>query len=110
MLFSLYPTDSPQVREAVIEQVLTQPEKLLFTSLHIPESDGLLQYGEYLGELHRDHGVTFCGDVSPPPSASSASRWTRSAGCATGASPACASTTASALSRSAGSRRTSRSR
>lgn len=41
MLFSLYPTDSPQVREAVIEQVLTQPEKLLFTSLHIPESDGL---------------------------------------------------------------------
>lgn len=65
MLFSLYPTDSPQVREAVIEQVLTQPEKLLFTSLHIPEADGLAQYGEYLGELHRDHGVTFCGDVSP---------------------------------------------
>ena len=65
MLFSLYPTDDPQVRSAVLEQVLTQPERLVFTSFHIPESEGLLQYGEYLRGLHADHGLTFCGDVSP---------------------------------------------
>lgn len=65
MLFSLYPTDIPQVRQAVIDQILTQPERLVFTSLHIPESDGLLQYGQYLRGLHHEHGVTFCGDVSP---------------------------------------------
>lgn len=65
MQFSLYPTDSPQVREDVLQQAVTQPERLLFTSFHIPESDGLQQYGEYLRDLHRDHGVTFCGDVSP---------------------------------------------
>ncbi|MCW5953163.1 MAG: DUF871 family protein, partial [Propionibacteriaceae bacterium] len=65
MQFSLYPTDSPQARQDVLEQALAQPERLLFTSFHIPESDGLLHYGEYLRSLHRDHGVTFCGDVSP---------------------------------------------
>lgn len=65
MQFSIYPTDTAQVRRAVLEQAVSQPERLLFTSFHIPESDGLLQYGEYLSELHRDHGVTFCGDVSP---------------------------------------------
>ncbi|MEA5051927.1 MAG: MupG family TIM beta-alpha barrel fold protein [Propionicimonas sp.] len=65
MHFSLYPTDHPQVRADVIEQALTQPDRLLFTSFHIPESSELTQYGEYLRELHRDHGLTFCGDVSP---------------------------------------------
>lgn len=65
MQFSIYPTDTPQVRQAVLEQAVSQPERLLFTSFHIPESDGLPQYGEYLRALHRDHGLTFCGDVSP---------------------------------------------
>ncbi len=65
MLFSLYPTDTPQVRQDVVEQALSQPERLLFTSLHIPESDGLRQFGEYLRDLHVGHQLTFCGDVSP---------------------------------------------
>ncbi|MFT3861959.1 MupG family TIM beta-alpha barrel fold protein [Micropruina sp.] len=65
MLFSLYPTDSSQLRAAVVAQALAQPERLVFTSFHIPESEGLLAYGEYLRGLHEDHGLTFCGDVSP---------------------------------------------
>ncbi|MGC3953004.1 MAG: MupG family TIM beta-alpha barrel fold protein [Propionicimonas sp.] len=65
MQFSLYPTDDAAVRSAVLEQVLSQPERTVFTSFHIPESSDLTRYGEYLRDLHRTHGVTFCGDVSP---------------------------------------------
>ncbi len=66
MLFSIYPTDSLHARERVLEQADAQAvEPLVFTSFHIPESEGLLQYGAYLQALHRDRGLTFCGDVSP---------------------------------------------
>jgi hypothetical protein len=40
-------------------------ERLLFTSLHIPESQGLREYGEYLQSLHTRHGFSFCADISP---------------------------------------------
>lgn len=66
MLFSIYPTDSAGIRDAVVEQACAQPgERMVFTSLHIPESEGLHAYGAYLASLHRERGLTFCGDVSP---------------------------------------------
>lgn len=65
MQFSLYPTDGPHVRQAVLEQAITQDERLLFTSLHMPESERLPQFGEYLRDVHSELGVTFCADVSP---------------------------------------------
>lgn len=66
MLFSMYPTDPPQTRERVVAQASDQTaEQLVFTSFHIPEAEGLLRYGAYLQALHRDRGLTFCGDVSP---------------------------------------------
>lgn len=65
MLFSIYPTDAPELRAQVVDQVLTQSERLVFTSFHIPESEGIQQFGDYLGGLHREHGLTFCGDISP---------------------------------------------
>ena len=65
MLFSLYPTDTDQVRDAVVAAVRAQPERFVFTSLHIPESRGLHAFGDYLGQLHRSEGFEFCADISP---------------------------------------------
>lgn len=66
MLFSVYPTDAPDVRGAVVAQACElSPEPMLFTSLHLPESADLEGYGAVLTDLHRRHGVTFCADVSP---------------------------------------------
>jgi hypothetical protein len=65
MLHSLYPTDPPSVREAVIEQAVRRGDELMFTSLHLPEHDGLAEHGALLRDLHRAHGITFCGDISP---------------------------------------------
>lgn len=65
MLLSLYPTDTPQVREAVVDQAVRRGVGMLFTSLHLPEDDRLTEHGAVLTSLHRDHGLTFCGDISP---------------------------------------------
>lgn len=66
MLFSIYPTDTPAVRDAVIEQVLRgTDDRLIFTSLHLPEHESLDQFGRFLESLHREHAITFCGDISP---------------------------------------------
>lgn len=66
MLFSLYPTDPAAVRSAVIDQVLRRGgDGPVFTSLHLPESDGLAEWGGLLRDLHREHGLQFCGDISP---------------------------------------------
>lgn len=65
MLFSLYPTDDPDVRAAVVADAVRDPGALVFTSLHLPESRGLRAFGDYLRELHVTHGLTFCADVSP---------------------------------------------
>ena len=65
MLFSLYPTDTGQVRDAVVAAVRAQPEQVVFTSLHIPESRDLHAFGDYLGQLHRSEGFEFCADISP---------------------------------------------
>lgn len=66
MLFSLYPTDPPDVRSAVIAQArrLTS-EPTLFTSLHIPEADALEEFLDELASLHRDTGARFWADISP---------------------------------------------
>lgn len=66
MLFSLYPTDPPDVRAEVVESAArgTRP-RMVFTSLHIPESRGLRAFGDYLRELHTTRGLTFCADISP---------------------------------------------
>lgn len=66
MLFSLYPTDAPEVRRAVVSQAVALADRpLLFTSLHLPESADLDGYGAELTALHREHGVSFCADISP---------------------------------------------
>ncbi|MDR2372515.1 MAG: MupG family TIM beta-alpha barrel fold protein [Bifidobacteriaceae bacterium] len=65
MLYSLYPTDAPATRAAVAQAAAGGPEKLVFTSLHIPESSGLREFGDYLASLHRQHGLVFCADISP---------------------------------------------
>ena len=66
MLFSLYPTDTAEVRAAVVADAVRAPGgRMVFTSLHIPESEDLRAFGEYLRELHVTHGLTFCADVSP---------------------------------------------
>lgn len=66
MLFSLYPTDTDEVRAAVLAAVRSQPEDgLVFTSLHIPESRELRAFGAHLQRLHRTEGLEFCADISP---------------------------------------------
>ena len=65
MLFSIYPSDTADVREAVVAQALASGGGTVFTSLHIPETSGLERFGDYLADLHRRHGLTFCADVSP---------------------------------------------
>ncbi len=65
MLFSLYPTDSDEVRDAVVAAVRAHPERFVFTSLHIPESRDLRAFGDYLAGLHHSEGFEFCADISP---------------------------------------------
>ncbi|WP_158370225.1 MupG family TIM beta-alpha barrel fold protein [Cellulosimicrobium cellulans] len=67
MLWSLYPTDGPEVQRAVVAQTVRHgaPDGPVFTSLHLPESDTLAEHGALLRRLHAEHGLTFCGDVSP---------------------------------------------
>ena len=65
MLYSLYPTDTDEVRAAVAAAVRAQPDRLVFTSLHIPESRDLRAFGGYLQGLHASDGFEFCADISP---------------------------------------------
>ena len=70
MLWSLYPTDAPDVQRQVVAQAVRHAARpggtgLVFTSLHLPEDDRLAEHGELLRRLHAEHGLTFCGDVSP---------------------------------------------
>lgn len=66
MLFSVYPTDPPEVRDAVIAAARDHSrEHALFTSLHIPESTGLAEYTRQLQAWHERDGLTFCADISP---------------------------------------------
>lgn len=70
MLRSLYPTDAPDVQRQVVAQAVRHAARpggtgLVFTSLHLPEDDRLAEHGELLRRLHAEHGLTFCGDVSP---------------------------------------------
>jgi len=65
VLYSLYPTDTDQIRAAVVAAVRVQADRLVFTSLHIPESRGLREFGAYLQRLHESEGFEFCADISP---------------------------------------------
>lgn len=69
MLFSIYPTDSDETRRCVVDQaVATAPgdgERMLFTSLHMVETDALARFGDVLRAFHDGDGVAFCADVSP---------------------------------------------
>ena len=66
MLFSLYPTDPADVRDAVVAAARDHSaEQALFTSLHIPEADDLASFADYLRGLHERDGLTFCADISP---------------------------------------------
>lgn len=64
MFLSLYPTDSEETREGVVDAARALGAEV-FTSLHIPESDDLASYGTYLADLHRREGLNFCADISP---------------------------------------------
>jgi hypothetical protein len=64
MLWCVYPTDEESSREAVFSQAEANGGTLLFTSLHIPESEGLKAYVDYLREKHT-RGFTFFADISP---------------------------------------------
>ncbi len=66
MLFSLYPTDPPEVRDAVVAAARDHSrEHALFTSLHIPEATRLNAFLDELRALHVREGLTFCADISP---------------------------------------------
>lgn len=66
MLFSLYPTDPVEVRDAVVAAARdNSAEHALFTSLHIPEADDLAAFADHLRTLHERDGLTFCADISP---------------------------------------------
>ncbi|KAA9089140.1 MupG family TIM beta-alpha barrel fold protein [Microbacterium radiodurans] len=75
MLFSIYPTDAPETRRAVLEQAAgsaaaaaaaaAAAERMLFTSLHTVETAELAAFGDLLREAHTERGATFCADVSP---------------------------------------------
>ncbi len=71
MLFSIYPTDAPETRRAVLEQaagsdaVAAADGRMLFTSLHMVDTVELAAFGDVLREAHEERGATFCADVSP---------------------------------------------
>lgn len=69
MLFSIYPTDTDETRRSVVDQTvataLAGGERMLFTSLHMVETDALARFGDILRGFHVGDGVSFCADVSP---------------------------------------------
>ncbi|MDR2860441.1 MAG: MupG family TIM beta-alpha barrel fold protein [Elusimicrobiota bacterium] len=65
MIFSIYPTDEKSVQTTVLENAERQKSDLLFTSLHIPESKGLMDYLDFLKNLHKEKGFSFFADISP---------------------------------------------
>lgn len=67
MRYSLYPTDAARTRDDVIDAVTRSggDDRLVFTSLHLPEHAELAAFGAELARRHREQGVTFCADVSP---------------------------------------------
>ncbi len=66
MFFSLYPTDPPEVRDAVVAAARDHSqEHAVFTSLHIPEAQRLTAFVDDLRDLHKREGLTFCADISP---------------------------------------------
>lgn len=75
MMLSIYPTDSDRTRQAVVAQVVAMTgrpsdrhdgdERMLFTSLHLVDTGELAAFGDVLRELHDEHGLAFCADVSP---------------------------------------------
>ena len=65
MLWSVYATDSEEVRDAVVEQALSQGAVELFTSLHTPETPDSAGWVRWMRRVHRTHGARFWTDVSP---------------------------------------------
>jgi hypothetical protein len=65
MLFSIYPTDTPQTQSQITQLALSQNSLTLFTSLHIPESQNLKSYLTFLKQLHTQNNLTFFADISP---------------------------------------------
>lgn len=63
MFFSIYPTDEIKVRRKVISQALKSGVTHFFTSLHIPESDDLNQFLEFLKENYNTNHITYTADI-----------------------------------------------
>ena len=64
MRFSIYPTDTSEVIEDVLDLAGNGGDRLVFTSLHIPESENLKKYLDFL-KAQVAHGFTFFADISP---------------------------------------------
>ncbi|TLG72750.1 MupG family TIM beta-alpha barrel fold protein [Culicoidibacter larvae] len=65
LVFSLYPTDEEVVLNQVVQQAKQYNIKHFFVSLHIPETERLQQFIDYMQKLHRQHGYQFFADISP---------------------------------------------
>ncbi|MCL1840807.1 MAG: MupG family TIM beta-alpha barrel fold protein [Propionibacteriaceae bacterium] len=68
MLFSVYPTQTAPERADVVENAAAHAQSdgaMLFTSLHIPEAEGLAGYGGWMAGVHARTGLEFCADISP---------------------------------------------
>ncbi len=65
MMFSIYPTDSMDVRKKIIDLAIRKGINAFFVSLHILESDDLNEFLNYLQKLFLEHNFKFHADISP---------------------------------------------
>lgn len=65
MILSVYATDEPEVRDAVLRQALETGLTSLFTSLHMPEAEDLAAWASWMGRVHEETGIGFWADISP---------------------------------------------
>lgn len=65
MQMSVFPTDSLEAREAILKQAKKLDVSLFFTSLHIPEAEGLATFVDWLKQLHIEYQYEFFADISP---------------------------------------------
>lgn len=65
MQMSVFPTDPLEAREAILKQAKKLGVSVFFTSLHIPEAEGLTTFLQWLKSLHTEYQYQFFADISP---------------------------------------------
>jgi len=63
--YSLYPTDSESVFNAVVAQAKANELTCFFVSLHMPEAKDLLVFLTKIKQLHEQYNWSFFADISP---------------------------------------------